>query len=313
MKKQEMEPIPDKAIINRLINKKKLCINDKDAAFEFFNKYSYTDLVIYKDVFYDHVKHIYKENISLEHIVALHNFDVDVKLLMLKYILLFEKKLKKLFITMIQEQFADVEYQMLNRKKLLIKDNNEFKKFENEIHNLMYRYGKFYSHYSDDINCIPCWALLEKFTLGMLQTYYLFLPKDCRKKISLSYKIHDSDFSLYLSTISLVRNKSAHGDILVISKFPYLKSKNNRIYDDLEINFIVDKSGNRIRKYGINDFYSVLIIFKKILNEKEFNDFYLEFNKLYECLNSSCNDDEVLKIILEKIHMPENWRKIKDV
>lgn len=309
--KQKMKPLNDVDLIERLSTEKQLTINNKNEAVSFFNKYSYTEIKIYKDVFYDFEMHKYKKGISLENIIALHEFDTNVKLLMIKYIMKFEKHLKKVFVEMILSKFEDVNYQMLNEKKLYIKNDEKFFKLKEDILKMTSKYKKFYSSYDENIALIPCWALLDKFTFGMLQSYYDLLTNECKMFVAKKFNILYSDFSVYLNTISTVRNKSAHGDMLIISKFPYLKSNSDKIYDKLGIS-LIEKDNNLIREYGINDFYSVLIIFKKILGKDEFGLFYNEFNKLFKKLKKKCNS-QVIEKIIEKMHMPKKWGKINEI
>ena len=64
--------------------------------------------------------------------------------------------------------------------------------------------------------------------------------------------------------------------------------------------------------YGKNDLYAVVIIFKQMLSENEFNEFINEIGYEIDILDGK-TDVIPVNSFLNKIGFPENWREIIDI
>ena len=71
------------------LSAKKLCIEDKDCAIQILQKTSYYGLINgYKDCFKDNSTHLFSEGTTFNDIYNLYLFDMDLRSVFLKYILI---------------------------------------------------------------------------------------------------------------------------------------------------------------------------------------------------------------------------------
>ena len=129
------------------------------------------------------------------------------------------------------------------------------------------------------------------------------LKSEDQLSISEFYNLDPETLAIYLSLLSNFRNLCAHEDILYDHR-TQRKIPNTRYHYELEISKEEDEY-----KYGKNDLFALIIIFKQMLRDEEFRDLINELSYEIDVLDGKV-DTVPLNTILNKIGFPDNWREI---
>lgn len=201
-------------LLNHIISKGIIVKNKKDVLMK-FERYNYYSIInTYKDVFKNGNNYI--KGVNFNEIFALYEFDKNLKIIFLKYILEIEIVIKSLISNTISEKYGIEEY--LNSscfdssakedsiKNLISYINEEIEK----------NYGRHsaITHYKNKYGFIPPFVLVKIMTIGQISRYYGLLKQEDRQKISKYFKMSDKILKQILINLTLVRNISAHNDRL---------------------------------------------------------------------------------------------------
>ena len=191
-------------------------IYDKNDALDKIKKYSYYSIINgYKAVFKT-IDNNYKENVAFDEIYALFEFDKNLRLIFLKYILEIETVIKSLLAEILSSKYGIKDYLIVNNfddavdemviQKLIDKINEEIDK----------QYGKqeALTHYINEYGFVPPFVLTKILTLGELSRLYTMLKQVDRQSISKEFKISDKLLKQIMKNITMVRNICAHNDRL---------------------------------------------------------------------------------------------------
>ena len=267
-----------------ILNSKGVTFRNKKKALQKIEKYTYYSIInTYKEVFKNQGN--YLNGTTFEEIYALFEFDKNLKIIFLKYVLEIEMVIKSLISNMISEKYGIKNY--LNRAcfdskadtKLIQKMINSL---EEEIND---NYGKHsaITHYKDSYGFIPPFVLVKVMTMGQISRYYGLLKQSDRQEISKYYNISDKLLKQILLNITLVRNFSAH---------------NNRLYT-IHSKFLISFKKIDITYTNIGNSTNLYMIMKSmetLLEEKD-------RKKFIKSINSEINKlSKKLKVIgIEKI------------
>lgn len=227
----------------------------------------------------------YISNAHFNELKALFLFDRELRILFLKYILIFENSFK----TVISHEFSRKypkpnsyleikNYVGDNPKKVL----QQISILTKTIHDKVDKNGAI-KHYIEEHGSVPLWVLVNYLTIGNLAHLYDILLDTDKNTIAKYYsdkykkeynersmvRLSSEDLGSALKIINLVRNKCAHDERLYNSNFG-----NVRVADIA-------------RYYGCSNYDNrriVVAIFylKVLLNKKYFKNFSVELNKIFE-------------------------------
>lgn len=284
------------------LKKKGLSVDDENYATSILTKTSYYGLINgYKDIFKDSATNKYKKGVTFEDIYGLYLFDAELREVILKYILVFEKAIKSsvsyhfssLYGNGISA-FQDITNYDCGKRKSDVQ--YLFKKMNGKIN------GKHSSpqiaHYMSVYNDVPLWVLTTDLTMGETATMYRFLKGRCKTLVCNDFhKIGRAELGKMLVILTKYRNICAHGNRLF----------NNRTGDsilDCEAHkkLKIDKSNNGYIQ-GKSDLFSVVISLKYLLDENDFRSFYYELKKVIKKNNLT---QETMQIM----GFPKNWMSI---
>ncbi len=268
---------------------KGVTINDKKAALNKINKYTYYSIVnSYKFVFKDS-SNSYIDNVCFEEIYALYDFDKKLKNIFLKYCLEIETVIKSLMANQISKVYGIKNYLDVNnldsiidiekRIYLINRINEEIKK--------NYQVHKSITHYIDLYGFVPPFVLTKILSFGITSSYYGALKQSDRQAIAKIFKLTDKVLKQILKNLSIVRNLSAHSDRL----FNYT----SKFY----ISFQLINSSYR-RTNTITNLYMVICCMEKVLDADMFQEFKNEINNEIEKLSNnlySVNINKILEIM----------------
>ena len=231
-------------------------------------------------------------NSHFNELKSLFLFDRELRILFLKYILIFENSFK----TVLAHEFSrnhpkansylEIQnYVSDNPKKVL----QQISILTKTIHDKVDKDGAI-KHYIEEHGFVPLWVLTNYLTIGNLAHIYDILSDSDKNTIAKYYSdkynkqynttsklmFSSKDLGSALKIINLVRNKCAHDERLYNSNFGNIRIFNISNY------------------FGCTSFDNtkifVLILYLKIvLDKKYFKKFYLELIKIFEYYKNEFN------------------------
>lgn len=239
--------------------------------------------------------------------------------LFLKYALLAEQEFK----THVAYEFAQKSGET-NWDLTSAYGNMNTKKHKTEVKNLIKLLNKEASKTKKDsqddlvkhFSKIPIWAFVNVFSLGLIKKFYFCMePKD-RNKIANKYynKISFSCLRSFLESLNMFRNVFAHNFRILFYRIKDIDKqiKNTPIHSKLNI-----KKDNNRYIAGKNDLFSIVIVFRYMLSEKDFKFFYDDLTSLFDDYKKKA-DKISYKQVIETIGFFEdsdkrNWRNINKI
>ena len=284
-------------------------------------KESYYNVVNgYKDLFLDTIatqtqgKDVIKTNTDFFEMKALYDFDREIRILYLKYILMIENNFK----TALAHEFSKL-YGCDNYLKLDNFDNSSnenisditklFGDIQQEIARQMNKNNPMITHYMSKYGYIPLWVLVNALTLGKITTFYLHMKDSDKIVIAKRFGLNFKELHKYMSMLGIARNKCAHDERFFNLKFtqnihtrsiPYFR----------RIGIPTDAQNNYIM--GINDIFAITIIFKQMLAKSDFNEFITALRRQFDKLNNSLKTI-TLNDVQKEMGFITNWTIIKSL
>lgn len=155
-------------------------------------------------------------NVYFEDIFALYEFDTDLKILMLDYILKTENKVKSVMAYFFSEKYGADEKEYLQMKNFSTKKykQDEIKElFEDMNRKKHIRINKAVNHYVEKHNNVPLWVMIKVLNFNELSDFYYCLKKEDQQQVSNYFNIDNRHFQTILNRFVHFRNICAHGDI----------------------------------------------------------------------------------------------------
>ncbi len=284
MKKyKSSEELLDYIVLNGVI------VNNRQDAIDKFQRYTYYSIInTYKEVFKKDNKYI--TGVTFDEIYSLYEFDKNLRIIFLKYVLEIETIIKSLIANMISQKYGIKKY--LDERNCF-DSNADIELIQKLISNINEMISKNYekhqavTHYIKNYDFVPPFVLVKIMTLGQISRYYGLLKQTDRQAVSKYFKISDKILKQILVNLTLVRNICAHNDRLYTfhSKFLISPSLTNRTLR------IEGKSTN---------LYMLLNSMKYLLDAKNYHDFVNQINNEINILSQKINCiniNDILKIM----------------
>ncbi|MCD7885814.1 MAG: Abi family protein [Lachnospiraceae bacterium] len=291
-----------------LTSEKQIIIQDTDFAKDILERIGYFPLIGgYKHLFRIPFTKTYKSGTTFEEIVALYEFDANLRELFFKYLLQIERHLRSLMSYSFSEKYGESQTAYLD-----VNNFNFCKKNRKTIIRLIATLQRtttttdyaYINHYRDTYGNIPLWVLVNVLTFGNLSKMYQVFPQTLQSKICKSVKtVNPKQMGQFLSCLTKFRNVCAHGERL----FTY---KTVDAIADLPIRrkmHIPMDAEQYI--YGKKDLFAAVIAFRYLLPKKDFCRFKRSLSKLIASLTKSVihiSEAELLK----QMGFPPNWKEI---
>lgn len=297
------------AQVEKLTNEKHLIVTDTNFAITSLKNISYFGLIGgYKDPFIDVQTHKYINNTTFEDIVALYEFDEELRGLFFKYLCHIEIKLRSSISYYFCQKHGERQEEYLNPnnystspkskrgviKLIKILDNVANKNKDHKY--LVYQRNKYHN--------VPLWVILNALTFGQISKIFEFLPQKMQGLICQDFgNIKKNDMIKYLKVLTLYRNVCAHNERL-FSHHTYSSIPDTLIHKKLNI-------PKHHSKYicGKNDLFCVVITFRHLLPRADF----LVFKKHLMHIFNQCekkNSNLKLDKLYEYMRFPSNWKHI---
>jgi len=241
---------------------------------------------------------IYQEGTHFNELKALFLFDRELRILLLKYLLIFENSIKTTVAYEFSKKYPrknaylDIANFVDNDPKKVLQQISILTK---TIHDKVDRTGAI-KHYIEEHGEVPLWVLVNFLTMGNIANFYNILTDSTKNIIAKFYtdkyrtqnkdntfRLSSADLSACLKVANLVRNICAHDERLY-----------NVNLRNVRISQIANHFG--IRRYD-NKRFIVLILFLKIVLDKK------DFQRLYKALRNLFNQyaDEFKTVVFDDI------------
>ena len=259
----------------------------------------YKDLFLVKDSNNRPVEpEIYQKGTHFNELKALFLFDRELRILLLKYLLIFENSIKTTVAYEFSKKYPrknaylDIANFVDNDPKKVLQQISILTK---TIHDKVDRTGAI-KHYIEEHGEVPLWVLVNFLTMGNIANFYNILTDSTKNIIAKFYtdkyrtqnkdntfRLSSADLSACLKVANLVRNICAHDERLY-----------NVNLRNVRISQIANHFG--IRRYD-NKRFIVLILFLKIVLDKK------DFQRLYKALRNLFNQyaDEFKTVVFDDI------------
>ena len=292
-----------------ILRSKGLVINDIDKAKDLLFRENYFFINGYRHMFIRNKKEKgFIEGTTFEELYAVFVFDRKIRNIMFKYILMIENNIKSIISYQLSKKYGFKDKDYLNPKNFT-QDALKVRQVYDVLNKMKRQIrvnGKQHTatmHYLSNYGYIPMWILVKVLSFGLISELYGILKSEDQLSISEFYNLDPEILAIYLSLLSNFRNLCAHEDILYDHR-TQRKIPNTRYHYELEISKEEDEY-----KYGKNDLFALIIIFKQMLRDEEFRDLINELSYEIDVLDGKV-DTVPLNTILNKIGFPDNWREI---
>lgn len=294
--------------LNKLINEKHLIVKDVDYAKEMLMCYSYYSLIGgYKEKFKNPSTALYV-NAKFEDIVALYEFDEQLREILLKYLLKTEGQVKSHLSYYFCEKYGEQQEEYLKPQNYNQEPKNagDIAKLVKILRRLTE--GNTDYHYINHAirkhKNVPLWVLTNALTFGNISKMYMLSQYDIQSKVAKNYPgVNEDQLVKFLSILTHFRNVCAHGERL----YTYRTKKaipNMPLHEKLKIG----KSGQEYAN-GKHDLFAAVIAMRYLLPGKWFLEFKKELIKVINgyLRKSTYFTEEQLWGFMG---FPNNWKSI---
>jgi len=295
-----------------ILKNKGLIIEDEERAKDILLKENYFFLNGYRHLFMNSPSdRTYVTGATFNELYSLFLFDRYSRNIFFKNLLIIENRLKSIVSYQLSKKYGYREKDYLNlknftndpEKKRRVRDIIEKMKRQIRIntcrHNATMHYLKNYGY-------IPLWILVKVLSFGMVCELFSILKDDDKLEVASIFNISVEYLEDFLPILSNYRNLCAHEDIV-------FDHKTERQIPDTDYHKklnIFKMDGEYI--YGKNDIFSVIIMFKFMLEDAEFRLMLKEFEYEFEKLDGRIDSIPVEKI-LDMMGIPKNYMDIIDM
>lgn len=268
----------------------------------------------------------YIRGTTFNEIYELYKFDQRIRSIFFEYILIIENNVKSIISNEFSKVYGHKNYLLIDNFNNTVTANQRttleikkarildlISKIHQEISNKLINNNQMITHYIINHGYVPLWVLVNILSFGTISKFYYLMKNKDKNNVSRHYNIKPDQFESILKILTEFRNSCAHNERLY--SFRVLnKSNMPKFIPDFDIHMNLgipkDASGNYV--CGKNDLFSIVIIFKYILDNDNFMIFINSLIK--ECNNfekqlKSINIREIYKFM----GFPLNWKDIKDI
>lgn len=245
----------------------------------------YKDLFLVKDSNNLPVEpELYQEGTHFNELKALFLFDRELRILLLKYLLIFENSIKTTIAYEFSKKYSrknaylDIANFVDNDPKKVLQQISILTK---TIHDKVDRTGAI-KHYIEEHGEVPLWVLVNFLTMGNIANFYNILTDSMKNIIAKFYtdkyrtqnkdhtfRLSSADLSACLKVVNLVRNICAHDERLY-----------NVNLRSVRVSQIANHFG--IIRYDNKRFIVVILFLKVVLDKKDFQKLYKALMHLFK-------------------------------
>jgi len=299
-----------------ILRKRNLKIDNEKSLKENFESIGYYNLINgYSDVFQSN-SDVYEKEVTDANILHLYNFDKVLRNIVYKYALIIESKVKSV-IGHIFSQYHGINHKDYLERKCFDKDGAKDERIEKLIKILQnkIRAGRYdpdksracIVHYIKKHGQIPLWVLFRILTFGEVNKFYSCMTLEEKTHVASAFSVKPANLEVMLKMLVKYRNTVAHDErIYCVQVNRDLLPSGLQIYDEI----CVMRNRQGVPLVGRNDFLALLIIFKYLLPQAEFDNLWKEFLVAFETLRNKLKPHHFGRVV-NKMRLKNNWRNIK--
>lgn len=264
----------------------------------------------------------YINGAKFSEIVALYNFDREIRLIFLRNILILETKIKSLIAYEFSKSYGHDNYLKISSFNDLRHTNakpNKLYEQNRQISELIAELQKYIAkesmrkdyikHYLHEYGYVPLWVLINTITFGSVSKFFHLMQDKNKANVSKIFNVHIEEFDQYLKVLSIVRNICAHDERLYNLSLHNEYNKSIDIADTIfHQNLNIQNINNRYIM-GKNDLFAIVISLKALLPAREFNKFKKSLVAEIEKLNQSLSCVSISNLY-DRMGFPANWDSI---
>jgi len=249
----------------------------------------------YKDLFIvPNIKpNIFKKGTHFNEIVSVYNFERDLRMILLKYIITIENTLKSVisheFAKKYGHSYLDINsYDTKNNDKTRLRDIKGLFNTINRTIKKGIKENEYIKYYNSNYSEIPFWVVINDLSFGNIVGLYNVMYEELKNNISNEFMMNSDEFYKSLRVLHFFRNLAAHNQ----------RTFDSKANEKIEINETHKEF--QLSETGLNDVMSVIIICKKILERKDFENFVLELKTILKELDENIKTISI-DIVYEKM------------
>lgn len=287
---------------------KGIIIADEDSARDILSRIGYFPLMGgYKHLFRIPLTKNYKPGTTFEEIVALYEFDADLRELVFRYILQIEKHIRTCISYYFTEIYGESQSEYLNSANYNNVKKNQ-KSLAKLISTLHYATGTsdyaYINYYRSKYGNIPLWVLVNALTFGNISKMFQLSQQTIQSKVCRNFgTVNPHQMEQMLSVLTKFRNVCAHGERL----FTY-KTVDTITNMPLHSKLGIPVNGSQYL-YGKNDLFAVVISFRYLLPKNDFVTFKRKLSLLINSANKKFNHISEAEL-LKHMGFPQKWKNI---
>ncbi len=250
----------------------------------------------------------YKEGTNFKEIIALFNFDRQIRNIFFKNLLVVENNMKSIFSYQLSKEYGYKEKDYL--KSTNFSRNPEKQRQINDLIRKMKRQIRINGgqhqatmHYIKNYGYIPLWVVVKVLSFGIVSELYTIMKESDQEAIAEVYNVSKESLITYLPILANYRNLCAHEDIVYDHRTQKM-IEDNGIHSYLDIPI---QNGEYI--YGKNDILALVIILKQLLADNQFRLFISELSYEIDVLAGRLYTIEIKKV-LDAMGLPVNYKEI---
>ena len=292
-----------------ILKDKGLIIEDDEFTKETLLRENYFFIMGYRHLFMKSLKeNKFIPGTSFNELYSLFEFDRAFRNIIFKNVLVIENQLKSIISYQLSKKYGYREKDYLNYKNFT-EDHSKARRVRDLI-DKMKRQIRINAtshnatmHYINNYGYIPLWVLVKVLSFGIVCELYTILKKEDQIEVAEIFGTTPDVLENTLVILSNYRNLCAHEDIV-------FEHKTERVIPDTkyhEYMNIPKMDGEYI--YGKNDLFAVIIIFKIMLNKKDFRLMMKEIEYEIELLDGRVDTISINKI-LDGMGFPKEYINI---
>ena len=308
MNKKEFKTLDEQISI---MESKGLIINNKEEVKDILLRENYFFINGYRHLFFNQDRKFIKGT-KFSELYSAFLFDRNLRNIMFKNLLIVENNIKSIISYELSKKYGYVEKEYLNPSNFT-KDFKESRRVEDVLNKInrqiRVNVDKHSAtlHYKNKYNYIPLWILVKVLSFGLINELYGIMKDEDKDKVANYYGITSEELKVYLQLLSNYRNLCAHEDMVY-------DHKTQVSIDDNKYHKLLNIEKNEENEYikGKNDLFSIIIIFKIMLQKPRFNELIREFNRALDTFDKNVDvigNDK----LLNKMGFPSNYEIIIDL
>lgn len=292
-----------------ILQERGLTIDDIDFAKEELIRENYFFINGYRHLFLENGSDkYYKEGTNFREIIALFNFDRQIRNIFFKNLLVVENNMKSIFSYQLSKEYGYREKDYLKNTNF-----NRSPEKQRQINDLLRKMKRQIringgqhqatNHYIKNYGYIPLWVVVKVLSFGIVSELYTVMKESDQEAIAQVYGVSSENLIRYLPILANYRNLCAHEDIVY-------NHKTNKVIEDNAIHAFLEipiQNGEYI--YGKNDILSLIIILKQLLSDTQFRLLISELSYEIDVLAGRLKSINIKKV-LDSMGLPVNYKEI---